>query len=994
MPTAVEYSIIGAMQQPKEIFKFLNIRGPVAKLPSPTHISYTSLSGTLYTALVAIKTTAAPTWKDQVKDAALDFKSTSGYANIYQVEDDLPNLFAINNYFATGGALPGAGVSSWLSTEYGITASTYASDNDTAIDNLWDNLFAEAIVPMPGGFGDYLAMALRTVNLITLAGAGSPLVSTVEGVNSILNGDILLPDTLFPISYVEISTPDTVTPPDAPDDSDFILHNHLVEGVKELDAYLNRKMSILRTSLPTEVPFDPTDVDDATWLSYRSSVDTIHSNFKTLMKYTSGDESNIGSNFTTAITAMGISSHTGMNVFDLRNTMLAKAKELLGNTVPAGISEGQKVVRIGNNIYTDPGVTEDAEAEAFTLIELLNCKLYPLGVGDFLKVKETLHGYVPGEIAHVENVMMGEERSRETKSLDREEVTIMEEHDITTQTEKDLQTTDRYEQLVNSSKAVQSSFSASAGINVSGKYGLTTVDASANASYNTNTSSALNTATTTAKEITETSRQLTIDTVKTQRTTTIIHQFKEHNKHSFKNESDVNQTGVYRWLDKQVYNQIYNYGPHLMYEFIVPEPAFFHIFAKMMNANQAKDVALVKPIAPDDVYYWNQKQKSALTDFTKINESNYAFWAAFYGAKVDAPPQKSVTVSGSVYTSKGTGTVSDVTIPPGYAATSATAQMNWWNKATWLLIGGTAAFGPQAGGSPQALHPIEGKVGMSYMSESGPFDASYDILCTCKQEVIDKWKAETYMAIMAAYQQQLNDFNQALKNMQQEAATETNFGINPAFNRETEMKELKKACIEMLTLTYLNSINSVKYPSVTNNPCTQPEIAFCEANLNGKWIKFFEDAFEWDQLIYNFYDYYWGKKCKWVEMYNREDADPLFRKFLQAGAARVIVPVTPGYEKVIMYFQETGIRWYGKNPPVLTDPKHISLAAEVDAIPAGGTYPVKYGDAWTVSLPTDLVVMQCESGCVSNTLYNPELLTMLPLIIDPKEPIDSGIPES
>src|SRR5439155_27311142 len=37
----------------------------------------------------------------------------------------------------------------------------------------------------------------------------------------------------------------------------------------------------------------------------------------------------------------------------------------------------------------------------------------------------------------------------------------------------------------------------------------------------------------------------------------------------------------------------------------------------------------------------------------------------------------------------------------------------------------------------------------------------------------------------------------------------------------------------------------------------------------------------------------------------QDDADPLFGQFLQAGAARVQVPVRPGFEEAVLYFLET-----------------------------------------------------------------------------------------
>ena len=63
------------------------------------------------------------------------------------------------------------------------------------------------------------------------------------------------------------------------------------------------------------------------------------------------------------------------------------------------------------------------------------------------------------------------------------------------------------------------------------------------------------------------------------------------------------------------------------------------------------------------------------------------------------------------------------------------------------------------------------------------------------------------------------------------------------------------------------------------------------------YIRFFEQAIEWDHLSYLFYPYFWGRKKTWVEKLVTDEPDARFAAFLQAGAARVILPVRRGYER-------------------------------------------------------------------------------------------------
>ena len=57
----------------------------------------------------------------------------------------------------------------------------------------------------------------------------------------------------------------------------------------------------------------------------------------------------------------------------------------------------------------------------------------------------------------------------------------------------------------------------------------------------------------------------------------------------------------------------------------------------------------------------------------------------------------------------------------------------------------------------------------------------------------------------------------------------------------------------------------------------------------GRLIEFFEQAFEWEQITYLFYPYFWGRKANWIMLSNQSDPDPAFMQFLQGGAARVVL---------------------------------------------------------------------------------------------------------
>ncbi|WP_415060222.1 hypothetical protein [Flavobacterium sp.] len=122
------------------------------------------------------------------------------------------------------------------------------------------------------------------------------------------------------------------------------------------------------------------------------------------------------------------------------------------------------------------------------------------------------------------------------------------------------------------------------------------------------------------------------------------------------------------------------------------------------------------------------------------------------------------------------------------------------------------------------------------------------------------------------------------------------------------------------------------------------------------FVKFFEQAFEWEIMSYYFYPYYWVGRTEWNKLYDFEDNDPLFRSFMQSGMARVIVTVRPGFEDAVNFYFKTGLLWNGGEVPVPGDDLYISLAQEM-MVPLGD----KKGKPWRNRIPTSLTILQADS---------------------------------
>ena len=119
-----------------------------------------------------------------------------------------------------------------------------------------------------------------------------------------------------------------------------------------------------------------------------------------------------------------------------------------------------------------------------------------------------------------------------------------------------------------------------------------------------------------------------------------------------------------------------------------------------------------------------------------------------------------------------------------------------------------------------------------------------------------------------------------------------------------EADVLKHNCIAYLLQDYLKVLGQ----DFTNGDTmsTFEVILGEELDIYTALAKFMEQAMEWEIMDYTFYPYYWGNRTEWQQMYVSESIDPLFRSFLQAGMARVIVTVKPGFEDAVQFFLTTG----------------------------------------------------------------------------------------
>jgi hypothetical protein len=238
-----------------------------------------------------------------------------------------------------------------------------------------------------------------------------------------------------------------------------------------------------------------------------------------------------------------------------------------------------------------------------------------------------------------------------------------------------------------------------------------------------------------------------------------------------------------------------------------------------------------------------------------------------------------------------------------------------------------------------------------------------DFYCKVKPSVFEQWQIDTYNAVMDAYNQRVKEFQNALAQAQALRGVDIR-GTNPAINRQLEQQELKKGCIEWLYDMGLNGSNAM-VPNTGQDDCNPPgEYSLCESQMETlTQLRFAEQALDWKLMTYRFYPYFWANKCRWKRLYQLDDVDPLFLNFLQAGYARVLVPVSEGYEKLVMYFLQNGCVFPFEDSPIIGGDLAENMLRDLmpEHLRDGAT---KLPLTWKLRVPTTLTALQCGSGCI------------------------------
>lgn len=588
----------------------------------------------------------------------------------------------------------------------------------------------------------------------------------------------------------------------------------------------------------------------------------------------------------------------------------------------------------------------------------------PVGVGDLKVLKQKIVRYEAGEIAHIENVLGREARLRDHRMFRQFIERLEEELEQVDEQTRSLQTTERFEIESEIERMVRSDSSFQAGASLSGGFGPVSLSAYVRSASSSAREKSERNATRFAKEMVDKATSRLVDRVQTTRSSVTTQETEEKNRHEFDNRSSSDHVvGVYRWVDKLYRVRQVTYGRRLFYEFVIPEPAALFRALKRQAAIQDGVSRPARPVDPETRQDLRPDHLTAETYMALVSE--------YQVRDVKPPPPETVIITKAFAEVFGDGyfevVIDDFDLPTGYVARSFSLRLDgfstdWGSEDASLNVSGTQtpirsfpSFGVLDGESDKIPIVAVGK-GWSLLS----LGFTVELECQLTSEARAEWQLETYSRIMAAYQQQEMAYQDRARATAVQVAGAVR-GQNPEINRRTERDHLQWLCLSLWA--GLRGFADAYEP-------TFPDLRAAFARLNAVLIEFFHGAFDWENMSYEFLPFSYGARRRWGELMTAEDPDPAFQAFLQAGAARVRVPVEPAFTEAVLWYQLTGQIREAEDVPRLETSgvpeaelfnaylAEMDSAEDLPDIDADAEISADDPDSWLIRLPTSLVWLE------------------------------------
>lgn len=637
-----------------------------------------------------------------------------------------------------------------------------------------------------------------------------------------------------------------------------------------------------------------------------------------------------------------------------------------------------------------------------------------VAVGDLWVIRKEWRAYVAGEVADIRNVMAKEAYSLETARIDEIESTITREELASQLSERENSTGTENELSEEVASEMRLQMAAEAEVKAGYEAGPVKIDARVAGSVDYAIEESSRSASRFAQNVV--SRALTRfdERTRKERIDRTLSRTERRSKHGFENSGATALSGVYRWVDRVDRLQLFRYADRLLLEFQLPEPGrrlrdlltdaavpplavdappAFDVEAALINRSTyttlaTKYRATGVPPPPDNVVGTSKSLTYSLASLP-TGDGTTEIW-------------NSPTLAGT----------DSIRIPPGYQAVRATYRIHATPlRAKWrvegrnttvvhtgtpppepkrsmegfhrvvvnVAVGGLLRVHSNAGEDsaslfsvqrvpdvpdrmlvqygqatllaqeqlvsiiPAALGPelpvVLSGVGVSSLS------ATVQLECAPTEKTMATWRQEVFDALLAAWQTWKREYE-----AERSAAGAPSAPIRErASDRNAEMvrTELKRLVLAALMEESPLRGRDALHP---DNPHF-PSLHY--AALSADEIQFLEQAFEWSNLSYVPYPYYWADPNEWDTLAKLETVDRDLQRFLASGSCRVVVPARPSMASAVQHWLTFRRPWSGGAAPTPVSDEYLSVAEEIrslDAPPPDG----EPGECWEIRTSTPL----------------------------------------
>ncbi|MFT4908286.1 MAG: hypothetical protein ACI978_002376 [Oleispira sp.] len=610
--------------------------------------------------------------------------------------------------------------------------------------------------------------------------------------------------------------------------------------------------------------------------------------------------------------------------------------------------------------------------------EFSTAAVVPYALGDLQMVRHTLTGYQLGEIAHIENVMAGENKQTTYRKFD-----LTQDKQTDTLSEANYQealknsvNTDFLTEINNTitSESITTNFN-----NLSTTYGVSSPpESKVTGGWNvagdsSNPGSKDENAIKLAKQITTKAANNITHTVSKVRQQMQLSSTEHVEIHNIDNsQSATAKNGVYQWVNKEYEAYTTNYGKRLMINISVTHPAKNYLCDVLRLDNTDR----IKPPTLESLGIFGYKNISRenygklLTQYRVKNASEYT------------PPEHVQLVTTSFQAGEGPSS-QQLNIAPGYYASTATITAVYSTNIEQLfgLVGensftitavanspgdnDSATFGPQTYSLSEETNTV--CVSVSVLAEHS---AAHDTAITLQEEArnysvnilihtelsdsrFEAWQIKVYEAVVLAADQCRSNYRQALDELF------TNLlDIEPLEKRNIERDALKYAAVEQLDILRHQLVGM---PCATD--CSSPPNAVdpdVPASVSAsRYNQFYDQMFEWGEMTYSFHSA--SKDCDYDPAFDAligPQQNSLFTRFLQAGSGQISIPVKAEYAYPVLYFIATGDIWPADArfaPCLQNDLRIYNNLITVVGVEEGCATTSK---PWKIVVPTSMLMVQ------------------------------------